>query len=314
MTHRIDTHHHILPPRYLAQERERIREVSHGLFPQLLEWTPGRALEAMDQSGIATAITSISTPGVWFGDAEAGRRLARECNEYAASLARDHPGRFGMFAALPLGDVEGSLREIEYALDVLQADGIGLMTNYDDRYPGDSAWTPVFDELNRRRAVVYFHPTTSTCTANIVPGIPSPTLEFTFDTTRAIASLLFSGTFSRCPDVRFIFSHGGGTLPMVAWRLGGLLRVRPDLVARLPNGIMYEVKKLYYDVVSAANPVAFNAVRQLAGTSQLLFGSDYPFWSPQVTVDALAALGLGPSDLRAIERDNALALLPKVKR
>ncbi len=310
--HRIDTHHHILPPHYLTKERERIRAVAHGLFPQLLEWTPRRALEAMDQGGIATAVTSISAPGIWFGDAAAARQLARECNEYAAELARDHPGRFGAFAALPLPDVEGSLREIEYALDVLGADGIGLMTNYDDTWPGEPAWAPVFDELNRRRTVVYFHPTAATRCTNLLPGIPSPTIEFPFDTTRAITSLLYSGTFSRCPELRFIFSHGGGTLPMLAGRLAGLLRVRKDLAALLPHGVPYELKKLYYDIVSAADPVPFTAVRELAGISQLLFGSDYPFWSPEVTVARLAELGLRPSDLQAIERDNALTLLPRL--
>jgi predicted TIM-barrel fold metal-dependent hydrolase len=312
MSHRIDTHHHILPPRYLEQERERLRGTSHALFPRLVEWTPDRAVETMDRAGIATAVSSISTPGIWFGDAAAARRLARECNEYAARLAGDHKRRFGMFAALPLPDVDASLREIEYALDVLGADGVGLMTNYDDRWPGEPAWAPVFDELERRRAVVYFHPTAAKACTNLLPGLPPATLEFPFDTTRAITSLLLSGTFSRCPHVRFIFSHGGGALPMLAGRLAGFLSVRTDLAARVPNGVLPELRKLYYDVVGVANPVAFGAVRQLAGISQLLFGTDYPFFPPDRTVNGLAELGLGPGDLRAIERDNALALLPRL--
>jgi predicted TIM-barrel fold metal-dependent hydrolase len=266
----------------------------------------------MDRAGIATAVSSISTPGIWFGDAAAARRLARECNEYAARLAGDHKRRFGMFAALPLPDVDASLREIEYALDVLGADGVGLMTNYDDRWPGEPAWAPVFDELERRRAVVYFHPTAAKACTNLLPGLPPATLEFPFDTTRAITSLLLSGTFSRCPHVRFIFSHGGGALPMLAGRLAGFLSVRTDLAARVPNGVLPELRKLYYDVVGVANPVAFGAVRQLAGISQLLFGTDYPFFPPDRTVNGLAELGLGPGDLRAIERDNALALLPRL--
>ena len=154
--HRIDTHHHVYPPAYLAQERERIQKTTHALFARLLEWTPARAVEIMDKNGIATAIASISAPGIWFGDAALARRTARECNEYCARLSSDHAGRFGQFAAIPLPDVDGSLREIEYALDVLEANGIALMTNYEDKWPGDPSFAPVFDELNRRGAVVLF--------------------------------------------------------------------------------------------------------------------------------------------------------------
>ncbi len=314
MPHRIDTHHHIIPPPYLAKERDKVLGVAHNLAAQLLEWTPARAIETMDRNGIATAVTSISTPGVWFGDVARSREIARDCNEYAAEMARDYKGRFGVFAALPLPDVEGSLREIEYALDVLKADGIGLMTNYDDKWPGEAAWAPVFDELNRRKAVVYFHPTAAACCANLLPGIPPATIEFPHDTARAITSFLYSGTFHRCPDIHFIFSHGGGTLPMLVHRLGGLLRVRKDLAEKMPNGVAAELRKLYYDVVGVANPIAFPAVREMAGISHLLFGSDYPFWQPDVTVKSVLDLALAAADLKAIERDNALGLMPRLGR
>lgn len=311
--HRIDTHHHIVPPRYLARERERIFSVAHVHAPKLAAWTPSVSLEEMDRCGVATAIASISSPGVWFGDARASRELSRECNEYAAQMARDHKGRFGVFAALPLPDTDGSLREIEYALDVLKADGVGLLTNYGDAWPGDPRFAPVFDELNRRKAVVYFHPTAPGFCSGLLPEIPPPTIEFPFDTTRAILTLMVSGTFSRCADIRFIFSHAGGALPMVAHRIAAVISTRKELAARLPNGVMHEFRRLYYDVVNAANPIAFNAIRQLAGASQLLFGSDFPFWSAQTTVSALAELKLDAGDLRAIERGNALALFPRFR-
>jgi 6-methylsalicylate decarboxylase len=311
--HRIDTHHHILPTGYMAEERERILGVSHRLAPQLLAWSPAKAVEAMDAAGIATSITSISAPGVWFGDAAKARRLARVCNEYAAQMARDHKGRFGVFAALPLPDVDGSLAEIAYAYDTLGLDGIGLLTNFDDKWPGDPAVAPVFDELNRRKAVVYFHPTAAACFANLLPGIHAPVVEFAFDTTRAIVSLLFNGTFARCPDIRFIFSHGGGTLPMLAGRIAAVARSMPQS-AQYPNGIMPEFKKLFYDVVSVFDPIGFNALRQMAGIERLLLGSDYPYWSTDVNVAALAKQELSPAELRAIERDNAVALFPRLGR
>src|SRR6266540_3835870 len=254
---RIDTHHHVLPPRYLTQAAEHIRAVTHAYFPRLLEWTPAKALAVMDDAGIETAVASMSTPGVWFGNADETRALSRDFNEYGARLVRDHKRRFGLFAILPLPDVDASLREIEYVFDVLDADGIGLMTCCDDKWPGDPVFAPVWDELQRRKAVVYFHPTAASFLTKVIPNVPPPTIEFPFDTTRAIVSLLFSGTLSRCPDIRFICSHAGGALPMVAARIVGVTTVRPDLAEKVPNGVMHELEKLYYDLAGASNAVAF---------------------------------------------------------
>ncbi len=192
----IDLHHHMLPPAYMAEARHRVVAQGQGyLPPTVLQWTPENSLAEMDQAGVATAILSISTPGVWFGAVHEARSLARKCNEYAARLVRDHPGRFGLFAAVPLPDIEGSLREIAYALDVLQADGIGLMTSYGDKWPGDPVYAPVFAELNRRKAVVYIHPTGPDCCRDLISFVPYVFTELPHDTTRAVTSLLFSGAF-----------------------------------------------------------------------------------------------------------------------
>lgn len=309
--HRIDTHHHIFPTGYLAKERARILGAMMPPYDRVLDWTPRQALDAMDEAGIATAVTSISTPGVWFGDGAAACTLARLCNEFAAGMARAHPGRFGFFAALPLPDIEGSLREIEYAFDVLQADGIGLLTNYDAVFPGDARFAPVFDELNRRKAVVYFHPTAAACCVNLVPQVAPGLIEFAFDTTRAIVSLLFGGTLHRCRDIRFIFSHGGGTLPMLAARVAALAKTRNLLQGQAPQGVMAEFQRLYYDTASLFDATGFEAARRLAGETQLLLGTDFPFWPPEATIAALAGQTLDAKARRAIERDNALRLFPR---
>jgi 6-methylsalicylate decarboxylase len=310
--HRIDVHHHILPPSY-------VRSVGDGRIGPLIvagktpEWTPQHSIEAMDRNGIEKAITSISAPGLWFGDTHITQALTRECNDYAAAMCSDHPGRFGVFASLPLPDIDASLREIAYALDDLKADGIGLLTNYDGKYPGDPSFAPVFGELNRRKAVVYFHPTEAPCCHAHHLAIPAATLEFPFDTTKAVTSLLFGGTFARCRDIRFIFSHAGGTIPFLAERIARL-EVRPEFRESVPDGVIFELKRLFFDTALSANQLAFSALLKLVASEQVLFGSDYPF-APEATMAAtvkgLANLGLAPEVLHAIERGNALQLLKR---
>lgn len=310
--HRIDTHTHPYPKAYLEATREVLKKTTHAFYDRLTKWTVDQHLEAMDRTGIAVSVLSIATPNVWLGDAASSTRLARECNDACAKMQSDHKGRFGHFATLALPDVDGSLREIEYAYDTLKADGIALTTNYLDKYPGEEDWAPVFDELNRRKSVVYFHPTAASFAFNRVKDIPPPTIEFPFDTTRTITSLLFSGTLSRCPDIKWIFSHGGGALGMVANRLVGLAKNRPELAARVPNGVKHELSKIYVDVVGVTTPGALQAVLDVVPMSNLLFGSDFPFWKPEETIEGLHGLSLPAADLAAIERGNALKLMPNL--
>jgi predicted TIM-barrel fold metal-dependent hydrolase len=309
--HRVDTHHHFFPPAYLAAHRGEISGIAAEFAAQVLDWTPQKSLEVMDRDGVATAIASLSSPGLWFGDVKSTTCLARECNEFAARMSSDYAARFEFFATLPLPDVDASLREIAYAADVLGAVGFGLMTNYGEIWPGDARFAPVFDELNRRRAVVYFHPVSVNCCANVLSEVPAAILEYPFDTTRAITSLLYSGTMSRCPDIRFIFSHGGGALPMLASRIARYAKVRPELSDRLPNGASYELQRLYCDVVSVVNPISFQAIKSLIGVDRLLFGSDFPYWAPKLTSQGLSELGLSVRDLHNVECGNARALFEK---
>src|SRR5262249_45758564 len=124
---------------------------------------PARSIEGMDRAGVALSVTSITTPGVWFGDNGEARDLARAYNEYAAGLAQQYPGRFGTFASLPLPDVDASLSEIAYAFDVLKVDGVGVLTSFGDKWLGDPSFAPVMAELNRRKAVVYTQPPAPNC-------------------------------------------------------------------------------------------------------------------------------------------------------
>jgi predicted TIM-barrel fold metal-dependent hydrolase len=308
----IDVHSHIIPPFYLAENRDRIAGSRGGEISRAwLEWTPQQSLAAMDEHGVETAVLSLSSPGVWFGNPDEARTIARRVNEYSAELVRSHPGRFGLFGAIPLPDTEGSLREIEYAFDGLKADGIGLLTSYGDKWLGDAAYQPVMEELNRRKAVVFVHPTTPNCCRTLMPGISTIMAEVPQDTTRTVMSLLFSGTLTRFKDIRFIFCHAGGTVPIIAARM---THYGPkDLAEKLPRGVDYELKRLYYDIAVSGYRPAVAALTGLIPINQILFGSDFPYRPLGESADSMPQLGLSETDLLAIGRDNALALLPRLK-
>jgi 6-methylsalicylate decarboxylase len=303
---RIDVHHHLCPPAY-ADAVGRIQPV----FPALLDWTPARSIEDMDRGGVATAIVSMTTPGLWFGDAEAARRLSRICNEYAAGLVRDHPGRFGFFAALPLPDIDGSLAEIEYALDTLNADGVCLFTSYGGKYLGDARYLPVLEELNRRRAVTYTHPVAIACCVNLVPEVSEATIEYGVDTTRTIASLVFSGAARRFRDLRFIFSHAGGTMPFLIGRFRQNARTRPS-PENFPDGIDAELARFFYDTAQSCNPATMAALRHIVDAGQILFGTDFPWGRSATHAGDLAACGFSANELKSIDFENAVRLIARL--
>src|SRR6266571_4195345 len=301
--HRIDVHHHHTPPPYLAAITAR------NITGPVRDWTPEKSLADMDRAGVATALTSITTPAIRFLDDADARKLARECNDYSAKLVADGKGRFGMFAVMPMPHVDATLNEIAYALDTLKADGIGMLTSYGDKWLGDPAFAPVMEELNRRQAVVYTHPTTANCCGNLIPDVPDAIIEWGTDTTRTIASLVFSGTASRLREAKFIFSHGGGTLPFLTERFQRLPQANKDVAARLPNGVEAELKRFYYDTAQAAHPYALASLTKLIPISQIVFGTDYPYRTAADHVRGLADHGFTAGDLMAIDRDNALRLL-----
>ncbi len=305
---RIDVHHHLVPPDYVS--------AIHGKLPALpppsAGWSVAKTLDDMDAAGVETAMLSITTPGLWLGDATSSGKLARACNDYAARLIADNKGRFGSFAAVPMPAADATLAEIAYALDTLKADGISVFTSYEGKWLGDGAFVPVFEELNRRKAVVSVHPTTAACCGNLIPFIPDNVIEFGTDTSRTIASLVFSGAADRWPDIKFIFSHAGGTMPFLIERFEVLARM-PQAAKMLPNGVRAPLQRFFYDTAQASNPAAMGALRQLVQPTHIVFGTDFPFRSGAEHVDNLARCGFDAADLHRIERDNALGLLPRLR-
>ena len=310
----VDVHHHFFPPEYLEPlaQWNKQQGIADGLQAPQKAWSTEKALEDMDRNEVSTGILSISTPGVWFGSQDDARKMARLCNEYAAEMGRTHKGRFGLFAALPMPNVEGSLKEIEYALDTLKADGIGLMTSYGDSWPGDPRFAPVFQELNRRKAVVYFHPLAPNCCGGLIPGAPASLIEYPHDTARAVLSLLVNGAFARYTDIRFIFSHAGASIPVLAGRIANGLKNRRNLAEIAPEGVEHQLRKLHFDTANSAYPPTMAALLAFVPVSQVLFGSDFPYLTIGQNVDGFEKLVLSVFDAHDIYRGNAIRLMPRV--
>lgn len=322
----INVHHHLTAPAYVKFLTDnKVRE-----FPKK---TAADSIEDMDKAGVSVALCSTIGPGIWFGNVEDTRRLAREINDYAAKTVSDYPGRFGMFIMLPLPDIDGSLKEIEYGFDKLKADGVYMFTNwggkslYGDKYLGDAALAPIYEELNRRNAVVYTHPKEAACCEATVPGVGVATIEYPMDTTRTIMSLLSSGTASKYSNVTFIFSHGGGATAGLIGRIvgadasyledGGRLRPGappPRSTPGTPKGALYELQKFYYDTSSAVNPAGIGALRKVVPLSQIVFGGDFPFVVSAEQVKLLNECGVfNPQEMHAVYSENICRLLPKYK-
>jgi 6-methylsalicylate decarboxylase len=308
---RIDVHHHFETPALTGGPN------SH--------WSPAKSLEQMDKFGIEMAMISHPGDGGLFDGTEKGRALARKVNEFGAKVVSDNPKRFGLFAVIPFRDVEGSIKEIDYALDTLKADGFGITSNNGEKWPGDPALLPIFKEFNHRKAVVFIHPFVNKCCRELVAGVGDAVIEYDIDTTRAITSLLYNGVLSQCPDIRFIVNHSGAAVPTLAGRIkdrvpgattnnfGPKASNHEGKNDKIPNGVFYELKKLYYECAHATYPMPMAALMKFVGPSQLLFGTDYPAEPMESTVDNLPSDDLSPEVLRAQARGNAERLFPRLK-
>lgn len=296
---RIDVHHHVVPPQY-ADDSMPIR-------PPDTE----AQLHSMDNWHIRTAITSL-TPRVILKNMHRLREVARVCNEFQARMVLEHPARFGAFALLPLPDVDGALEELTYALDILHLDGVGLFSSVGGRYLGDPLFDPVFDELDRRKAIVFIHPTHCEAPSEMNLHAPPFVVEYVFDTTRAIVNLVFTGTLGRCHDVRFIVAHGGGTVPFLAQRVAALEGHRGSSGV---TDVIPTLRSLCYETASTTAPYTLRCLQELVPPTQILWGSDLPFvygerlraevehWEAYDGFDGAARSG--------VEEGNALRLFPR---
>ncbi len=304
---RIDAHHHFAPPTWVeAMKGNKLLQVAN------TTWTAEKSLEDLDRGGASAALISITNPGLYLGDKQQTNRLARECNDFGAKVVQDHPTRFGLFAAMPLPDVGAALKEIAYAYDQIHAVGIGFMTSFGDSWLGNAAYKPVFEELNRRNAVVFVHPTAADCCRNLNYGVAPGSMEYGTDTTRAITDVCFSGYAAHFTNIRWIWSHGGGSMPFLAGRISGGSASHKE---QMPNGMMAELRKMYYDLAGAANPGVVASLRQLVTPDKILFGTDFPPGGNVLEqAQAIRELKMfNDAELKLVERDNAVKLIPRLK-
>lgn len=328
---RIDTHHHFMLPEFtkavfsatkLREKIDLVRAVGvTNLRDQASrldrDWTVEKTLAWMDRHEVATVIGSLPAT-VYLDDKRFLKDLARQCNERFAEIIREHPDRFGGFAMIPLPDVSAAVDEVEYSLDVLELDGVVLVASTGGVYLGAPEHDPLFAALDRRHAVVFIHPfvlpSRSRPLANL--HVPPYLIEYVIETTRTVTSLLYSETLEKYPNIRFILSHAGGTVPYIAERIS-LGQEMPGLAGRVPQGVETYLRRMYYDTALSANATTFAALQRVAAPERIVFGSDYPAAPEEMTVHSIAGLDtridLTPTERRAIYRDNALQLFPRLR-
>ena len=308
----IDVHQHVIPDIYKSQ-LARVGVLGSGENPWP-DWSVARQLELADEHGIDAILMSIASPGAYFGDIDFTKRLVKACNETMAQLVADYPGRYGAMGFVSLPDVEAACRDVEYALDVLKLDGINLQSHTGNRYLGHPEEEELYAELDRRRAVIFVHPQRPPLETLPHYSFPAGLTELAFDTTRAIANLLYNGTLARYPNIRFIMPHMGGVAPFLLFRLSGL-DDNPKVRERIPDGVAAYLNRLYYDVAQSPSPLALRALLDIADPTHILFGTDYPSARnvEKVMRDTVAAVrsfeGFDETLRRNVMAGNAQALL-----
>ncbi len=299
----IDVHAHVFPGFYKAAMKEvGIKDIDGWQDP---EWSVEAMLKAADEHKIAAQVLSLSSPGITFVNGKAAADLARRLNEYMAGLVKEHSPQFGSMAVLPLPDVEASLGEIAYGLDTLGMDGVCLLSNYHGVYLGDPKFEPVFAELNRRKAMVFVHPTIPPHWDTFAIGLAAPVMEYTFDSSRMAMNLVNGGQKVKYPDVGIIVAHAGGTLPFNYQRV----------VKYWMNGKNDVFNTFFYELTATTEPEQIRALMALAKPDQCMMGFDFPFMKPawyDPLQKSLEAYGFPPGVLRSVQNGNAARLFPKV--
>ncbi len=302
----LDVHSHYVSPAY-------VRELGpEGYVSENMRgWSLSALLEAMEQAAVVRSILSVTTPAIPVAGTRS-QRIARELNEYGARLVLDHRPRLGLFASLPMrSGLDAALAEAAYALDILKANGIALLTSYEDRWLGDPAFLPLYEELNRRKATIFVHPTIAACCNPKLPFVRTSVIEYGTDTTRAITNYVYRGAARRFAQLRVIFCHAGGTMPFLIERFDVTDQINRAVRVAAPHGFRAEIRRFFYDVAQSSNPVATRALREVVPVTQIVFGTDYPYRTQTEHVSSLESGGVFSADeLKGIYHGNVARDLP----
>jgi 6-methylsalicylate decarboxylase len=307
----IDVHFHLIPQFYREAVYEAGTGPAIGRYP---DWTPELALELMDKQWIALAMLSLGQPGVGFLPDDKAAACGRRCNEYSAELIAQHPKRFGCFGLVPMHDIDAAIAEARYCLETLRFEGISLFASYGQKFLGDAAFDPLLRYLDSRHTVIHVHPSLHPSSKSLDLPWPGFMIEYPFDTTRAAVNLLFSGALESFPNIRFILSHAGGTLPYLAWRLSVAPMIDKRLKQLTREEIFAGLKTFWYDNALASGAAPMGALSHIAAKERIVFGSDWPFCNDHVVTEEVADFTapdfLDPRTVAMIARDNALKLFP----
>ncbi|KAF9226539.1 amidohydrolase 2 [Gyrodon lividus] len=315
----IDVHHHMFLD---AQEKvKKNTEVGWITPSENLPWQPSSSIAAMDAMGIQTAILSPPPLASAAPSAE-NREQVRVINMYAAQLCAAYPARFGFFAGLPcLDDVQGAVSEIAFCMDHLAADGFALLSSYGvgstARYIADDLYDPIWDELNRRHAVVFLHGAqTPSSTRYPHPFLGLPISEVPNETYKAAAHLVVTGKKHRFQNVKIILAHLGGSTPFLAPRVAVLSHHMGCTLT--PERILEDFQSFYYETALSSHPTTLAALEAFVPPDHILFGSDYPAVSTTMsewyTKHLQEYYASKPFKLDCILRDNTLSLFPRLRQ
>lgn len=316
-TRYIDVHHHVVLPEYQqALVRSGAADPSR---PLRANKSPDQVLEAMETFGIEAAVLNpLSVAGVHNGDDAKAGDLARSVNEALAQFVSHAPRRFGFFAVLPLPDLDGALRRLEHAFDVLGADGAILLSNQNGKYVGDPAFDALYAELDRRGASVLIHPTRPPNVEALGLDLWPALVEYPAETTRVAANLVYHGVMRKYPRIKWILAHAGGCLPYLAFRMELMDESddrKPTFQERHPEGFAPYVSKFYFDTAISASPSALRALYEVADPDHVMFGSDWPYISRDHVERQLHTLErddlVGPERLARLATQNARRLFPR---
>jgi 6-methylsalicylate decarboxylase len=274
----LDFHHHVTPPEYVKQMEK--HGVTGNTGVKFKKFDPGKNLKIMSKAKIDKAFLSISTPGVYVKNDKVSAHVARISNEYIAAMKRDHPNRYGGFAALPYPGREESLKELEYAYETLNLDGVALMSNVQGTYLGEAGYDELFSELNKRKAIVFIHPNDILIDKGPYIGITG-TLEWVIDTTRAAYNLYLNGYLEKYKEIRYVLSHGGGALPVLASKIvkKSLRKESTTISDKTVEDNMNLLRRFYFDTAQRGNEI-LSGLHAFCGGDQVVFGSDMPYQPP----------------------------------